>query len=346
MHKVSKRSYPLGGTMQNSYLKIFDNLFFNIEEHNNIKNTIEQASYVLSSIIIKFGEIENEMTIGISRKDDFVDTVIILFVRKIMEQLDAINVLYSVCLFEPAEVILRSLIENIVGLEFILKDNTEKRAAAYYLEHHYQELDKSKIYFDAESEYGKQIIAQKGKDEFEKDCERLKKKKQALEHLIKSKIVFAETDIARKKKLAAKRKQNNSKKKVYIQWYEVCSNITNIYGLMKEIGYEKYYDGIYGGLSFESHGLNAAMGMNVDENGFSLKWIRNPEGGRSTFELACIFSIGVLHKIYQYIGYEKSDVVEFRAFFEDFIKKRNIAGHNLDMIQSTSNSEPEQLEDV
>ena len=52
---------------------------------------------------------------------------------------------------------------------------------------------------------------------------------------------------------------------------------------MKETGYEKYYDAIYGGLSFESHGLNATMGLNVDEVGYSLKWIRNPEGGGSTF---------------------------------------------------------------
>ena len=45
-----------------------------------------------------------------------------------------------------------------------------------------------------------------------------------------------------------KKKQSRKKgKKVYIQWYEVCSNITNIYGLMKETGYEKYYDAIYGG---------------------------------------------------------------------------------------------------
>lgn len=68
-----------------------------------------------------------------------------------MEQLDSINVLYSVCLFEPAQIILQPLIENIVGLEFILKGNTQKRADAYYLEHHYQELDKSKNYFNAES---------------------------------------------------------------------------------------------------------------------------------------------------------------------------------------------------
>lgn len=80
-----------------------------------------------------------------------------------MEQLDSINVLYSVCLFESAQIILRSLIENIVGLKFILKEDTKKRVAAYYLEHHYQELDKSEFYFNVESEYGKLIIAQKGK---------------------------------------------------------------------------------------------------------------------------------------------------------------------------------------
>ena len=127
--------------MQNSYLKVFDNIFFNVEKHDEVKKIIEQASYVLDLVITKFGEVENEMTIGTSRIDDFVDTVIILFIRKIMEQLDSINVLYSVSLFEPAQIILRSLIENIVGLKFILKEDTKKRAAAYYLEHHYQELD-------------------------------------------------------------------------------------------------------------------------------------------------------------------------------------------------------------
>ena len=108
---------------------------------------------------------------------------------------------------------------------------------------------------------------------------------------------------------------------------------------MKEIGYEKYYDSIYGGLSFESHGLNATMGMNVDDKGFSLKWIRNPEGGSSTFGLACSFSIGVLHKIYQYLGDGKSEIIEFKNFFIDFAKKRDIASHNLDMIRGTSDNE-------
>lgn len=332
--------------MQNSYLKVFDNMFFNIEAHENVKDIIEQASDVMDSVITRFGEILNEMTTGTSRVDDFVDIVISSFIRKIMEQLDAINVLYSVGLFEPAQIILRSMIEHIVGLEFILKDHTEKRAVAYYLEHYYQELEKSKSYFNAESEYGKMIIAQKGKEAFDKDCEKIEKKKQALKRLVKSNIVFKETDMARKKKLAQKKKQSVNKNNVYIQWYEVCSNITSMYGLMKAVGYEKYYDGIYGGLSFESHGLNATMGMNVDENGFSLKWIRNPEGGSSTFELACSFSIGVLHKIYEYLGDGESEIAEFREFFVDFVEKRKMAGQNLDKIRSSTSSESEELEDV
>lgn len=327
--------------MQNSYLKVFNNLFFNVDEHNDIKNIIEHASCLLDSVITKFGQVENEMITGTSRKDDFVDIVIILFIRKIMEQLDAINVLYSVGLFDSAQIILRSLIENIVGVEFILKDDTEKRASAYYLEHHYQELDKGKIYFNKESENIKLIIAQIGKAEFNKMCEELEKKEKALERLIKSKTVFQETDKARKQKLDAKKKQSKSKGNVYIQWYEVCSDIRNIYGLMKEIGYEEYYDSIYGGLSFESHGLNATMGMSVDEKGFSLKWIRNPEGGSSTFRLTCVFSIGALQKIYQYLEDGESKKAEFKDFFVDFARKRDIACDNLDMIRSRSSSELE-----
>ena len=324
--------------MQNSYLKVFENLFFNAEKYDSVIEIIEQASCVLDSVITKFGEVENEMTTGISRVNNFVDTVVMSFIRKIMEQLDAINVLYSVCSFESAQIILRSLIENIVGLEFILKDDTEKRAAAYCLEHHYQELDKSQIYFNAESEYGKMIIAENGKVWFDEYCEKIEKKKQALEKLIKSKEVFKSTDEARKKRLNAK-KQSKSKKKIYIQWYEVCSNITSFYGLMKETGYEKFYDGIYGGLSFESHGLNAAMSIGADENGLSLEWLRNPEGGSTTFGITCNFSIGALHKIYQYLGDGESEKAEFKDFFKNFAKQRDIASHNLDMIRSISSSE-------
>ena len=54
--------------MNDSYLNTFDNLFYNVNNNSNVKNTIEQVSNVLASIITKFGELENEMCYGTSRK--------------------------------------------------------------------------------------------------------------------------------------------------------------------------------------------------------------------------------------------------------------------------------------
>ena len=112
--------------MNDSYLNTFDNLFYNVNNNSNVKNTIEQVSNVLASIITKFGELENEMCYGTSRKDDFIDTVVCLFIRKIMEQIDAINLLFSIGSFTQTQIILRSLVENIVSLQYSQQD-TQKR---------------------------------------------------------------------------------------------------------------------------------------------------------------------------------------------------------------------------
>ena len=321
-------------TMNSNYLNIFDNLFYDLDRNYDIKEIYEQASDVLEAVITKLGEVANEMLVGTSKKDDFVDTVIILFVRKIMEQLDAINILYSVALLDPAQIILRSLFENTVNLKFILQEDTEKRAAAYYLDRHYQDVDKGCVFFDEKSDVVRAILLQKGKEELDSCREKIKKKTQALDRVIHSKDVFIEVDTVRRSKLHEKKKKGN--RKAYIQWYETCSDITSFYGLMKAVGYKKYYDSIYGGLSLEAHALNTIMGMTVDDSGFIWKWIRNPEGARDTFELACTLSIGALHQIYRYIGDGDSEKAEFRDFFSDFQKKRDIVGHNFDMIPNVS----------
>ena len=309
--------------MNDSYLNTFDNLFYNVNNNSNVKNTIEQVSNVLASIITKFGELENEMCYGTSRKDDFIDTVVCLFIRKIMEQIDAINLLFSIGSFTQTQIILRSLVENIVSLQFILKEDTQKRASAYWLEHHYQEIEMGERIFNTESEFKKQVIANKGQEAFDIDMNKFLKKKEAFERIVKSKPVFQEIDRDRKRK---------KEKKKYMKWYEVCSNVTSFKGMMTETGYEKYHDSIYGGLSYETHAYNSTMDISFNENGMCLKPIRNPVDGGSTFSLTCAFSMGLLAKIYEYLGDGEMERREFKAFFVDFQNKRDIASHNLDMI--------------
>lgn len=318
--------------MGTTYLSVFDGLFFDMEGHKDIRNALEQASDVLDSLITKFGEIQNELTLGISGNDDFVDTVVILFIRKIMEQLDAINALYSTCLFSPAEVLFRSLLENIVELQFILKEDTEKRAAAYYLERHYEDIAKGNRYFNAQSKFGKTILNDIGSEKFQLYHEACEKKRAALNRMIESNEVFKEIDITRKKKIQSKK--NNRTKHPHVQWYEVCSNVANFHGMMNETGYGQYYDGIYNGLSLETHGLNATMAMHPDEDGFLLKWIRDPSGGGTTFSLVCAFSISTLDKLYRYLGDGKDEYAEFRDFFSSFIVKRDQTIDALDSIHA------------
>jgi hypothetical protein len=319
--------------MNEDYLNVFNELFFNVNENQRVKEIVVQANYVIASLITKLGELVNEISTGISGQDNFVDIIVMLFVRKVIEQLDAINVLVSVCSFTQAEVVLRSLIENIVSLEFILKKDTKKRAAAYYLEHHYQELELAKQYLDENSKYGSMLKKNAGEEEFKKNRERIDIKKKAFENQIKSKPIFQEVDICRKRKLEEKRKKTKKYKKVYIQWYEVCSDAVSFFDLMKEIGYENYYSGIYGGLSYEAHGLNTAMEMKVNTDGANLKYVRNPEGGSNVFSLTCTFSISVLQAVYKYLNDGEEEKEEFKDFFMSHIEKRDIVINNLNMIR-------------
>ena len=81
-----------------------------------------------------------------------------------------------------------------------------------------------------------------------------------------------------------------------------------------------------GGLSYETHAYNSTMDISFNENGMCLKPIRNPVAGGSTF------SMGLLMKIYEYLGNGKMERREFKIFFADFQNKRNIAIHNFDTI--------------
>ena len=60
--------------MEDNYLKLFGNMFYNIKENQDNKKIIEEASEVLASIIIKYGELINEITARTSAQDEFVDS--------------------------------------------------------------------------------------------------------------------------------------------------------------------------------------------------------------------------------------------------------------------------------
>lgn len=313
------------------YMNIFSNQFFDVDKIENkiVKDIVNQVDIVISSIIVKFGEIVNELEYlneGKAQEGENSDVartrlVIISFIRKIMEQMDAINILYSKCSFTQAEVILRSMVENVVALEFVLKEDTDLRAAAYFLEHHFQEQDK------AEDLLGKDSVLKSDipKDELNKMKSVWNKKEHALKNLVKKNSLYRQVDTNRKAALS------NRKSKKY-NWYEIggCQNFRE---LMKAVGLGKYYTGIYGSLSFETHALNASTEMRFEEDcSVYVNMIRSPHNGSSTFSLTCTFAISALNKLYEYLGDGMEEKEEFRNFFEEYMKQRDNVVFNLNKI--------------
>lgn len=317
--------------MVDNYLHTFSDFFFDIKEDPVISSTLEDASSQLDALITKYGELENELRYGTSSRDHFVDTIICTFIRKIIEQLDAINALFSIASFSQAEIILRSLIENIVSLEFILDDNIAERAASYFLEHHYEELELGAQYFNPGTEENKLIHAVETDEAFSEIQEKYNRKRSSFERLITSDNIFRTVNRKREEKLAQK---SSRKKKTYIHWYEICSNVSNFRELMESVGLQKeYYRGIYGGLSFEAHAQNSAMALTFsDEDEFQLKKIRTPFGGANVLSLTSLFSLSCLMKIYEYLHDGKDERDEFRSFYIAYYSKEDSILKILDMI--------------
>ena len=170
--------------MQSDYINIFPELFYDVEQDEEMYMLVKESCKYLGSIIVKYGELVNELFYKENNGDGFVDFVIVLFLRKIIEHLDAISILVEKSSFTQAKIILRTLLESVVGLRFILKEDTEKRAAAYYLYHHYEEIEKMR-YFDESMSDGKMYKSILGEERFNEIAEKCKKKKSAFERLMR-----------------------------------------------------------------------------------------------------------------------------------------------------------------
>lgn len=169
------------------------------------------------------------------------------------------------------------------------------------------------------------ITKRLGEECFNDFQKQYQQKQSALQRLILHNPIFQETDKDRREKIKQKKestKLSSSKQKIKIQWYEVCSNASTFYDLMKETGYKDYYRGLYGGLSYETHSLNSAMGMEITENGFFLKKIRNLEDAHCTFSLTCSISMSLLKDLYKYLNDGEEEKQEFKLFFIDYEKQR------------------------
>ena len=307
--------------MNEKYMNIFPDMFFDINTNDAIKDILAQTSEMFSTMIYKLGEVSNELnySIEVNQDDSYLHLVITLFVRKLMEQVDAINILYSHGSITEAELILRSMLETVVALKFILlKDDTDReetrfRAAAYFMGHQYQEMSIA----DKQMQPGGLMDGRMSSE----DQQKWDRKKKAISNMIQRNAVFKRVDDER----------NKLKKPEKSAWYEVAG-VHSVRDMMTVVGMEKYYEGLYGPLSFETHALNVAVAMKVKDDGFYPNRIRSPHNGASTFSLTCTFATISLRDLYKYLGDGDEEKHDFAEFYQGFMAKRDIVEKNLNRI--------------
>lgn len=299
--------------MQDVYLNIFEDMFCDVNIDLNIKNNLEQASGLFESLIIKFGGITSELCNRISQDNKYTDFVVNLFSRKIMEQLDAINLLFSVGSFFQVQILLQTFIEKILSLIFILEKDTEMRAGAFFLEHHYQEI---RLYEEM-IKGGSNALDDEIKD-------KMRSKSEFFSKLVQNSSQLKKIDDIRKKQIA----QNGS-----THWYEVCSDVKNLRDLIDNIGYGDLCNEIFGEVLNKTHMYNSMQGLNIVNDEICLEKIRRPVGGKISFEFVCKFSLLALRKIYEYLEADSELIADLDYFIEDFLKKREIVCNNLQQIR-------------
>lgn len=87
--------------MVDDYLRTFEGMFFDVEKHEPVKLAIDQVGAVLSSIITRYGEIENEISCGTSRQDDLLIQLFAYLLEKLWSSwMQSMYFIPSVCLLK------------------------------------------------------------------------------------------------------------------------------------------------------------------------------------------------------------------------------------------------------
>jgi hypothetical protein len=216
--------------------------------------------------------------------NEFVRSVVSCFLRQMVEDLDAISIQIKQSSSDPCYLNLRRLFENYIYLKFVLKDKSEERAKAYYVNHL---LKKRKLAEeeDSSTSSGKELRAKLAKDEHAKyfppstqDC---KSKVDSIDAILqKSRYQSIKFEFDKRKR---------EKKKT--KWYSLFDGPDSLESLSASVGCSgQYY--LYRFYSRYAHSENELENIDAEGNSLAgLVQIRNPENAQQIVQMALNYAL-------------------------------------------------------
>jgi len=179
---------------------------------------------------------------------------IVLMFRNFLEQLDAISILIKEGSIDPAKIIVRSLLESYLGLEYILEKDTNNRALGFLVWHYINELKLYKKLKPGTEEHAnfKSKLDKNGMQvpQIDKIDDHIKD----VEYLLSLPIYSIALAEYKRIKGSGKSKKKNP------NWFELFDGPENIENLANYLGKQTLYEAYYRSFSGTTHATNIIQG--------------------------------------------------------------------------------------
>jgi hypothetical protein len=235
----------------------------------------------------------------------------ILFFRNILETADAISILIKSSSVDPAKNLIRTLLENVFALEYLLETKSKERSLAYIVWLAHNDL-KFCEKMDSETQRGKQFTSEIGKDKIVSKInsqeEQIALAKQNSEELLKL-TIYAPIEAEYQRTIAVRRNPN---------WFTLFDGPSDIEKLAKHLNHHALYEVVYRSLSNNVHGNDVFKSKLLKgENGNTdIIQIRYPKDAQSVIVQAINFLLLIYMEILKKELPERR--VEFNIWYNDF----------------------------
>ncbi len=247
-------------------------------------------------------------------------TVIVL-TRHVIEHMDGVSVLVSKGCAQPCQPLLRSVLEAMLGVFYILEADSERRGLAYQLAHAHKKI---KVYqrLDPTTEQGKQRRRKIATDRFSGD---ILNKANHYSPFVYQKMIaelqgmFLLAHFQPIEDEWKRMKGANSWKKDP-EWYALFGGPTNVDALATKVGWPTSYEFLYRYWSNEVHAASAMEAFGQMGGERVIRPIRHPEELQQVVNFARQFSLELAKKLVEV--YKPAKLADFQSGYIDNILQR------------------------
>lgn len=202
--------------------------------------------------------------------------VVLLLTRHICEQLDGVSILAEKGCADPIKPLLRSSFEAMLGIEYILAADSERRGIAYQVAHAHRQI---KLYrkVDPEEQSGKQLRAVLASDPLASGMEWPKVDTKKL-------IANLERMLARSEYAPINSEWDRLKGKA--KWFALFDGPKDVHALAAKLNRVGMYEFLYRHWSNAVHAGDCLSNIGGKSGNVAIKPIRHPEGLQSMISVS------------------------------------------------------------